>query len=80
MTLYVTAIEEIPNTSASEVKVAYVSCGDPAAIGTFREMLAPLGYTVHDKWTLLAEQPVTLAQVEALRFDEKAIVEYHTFG
>jgi hypothetical protein len=41
-------------------------------------MLSPLGYTVHDKWTILADDPETLAKVEALAFDEKAIVEYQT--
>ncbi|KAG0651274.1 hypothetical protein D0Z07_1860 [Hyphodiscus hymeniophilus] len=78
MRLYVEEIEKIQTSSPTEVKTVYVSCGDSIAIGLFRDMLSPLGYTVHDKWTLLAGQPDILAQVEGLTFDEKAIVEYQT--
>jgi len=40
--------------------------------------LGPFGYQVHDKWTLLATQPALLEKIEALGFDQKAIVEYQT--
>ncbi len=76
--LYIEAIKEIQSSVSYEVKVAYVSCGDPAAIQRFRDRLSPLGYVVHDKWTLLSEQPETLSQVEGLLFDQKAIVEDQT--
>jgi hypothetical protein len=78
MNLYVEEIKKMQATSPTEVKTVYVSCGDPTAIGWFRDKVSPLGYTVHDKWTLLSRQPDTLAEVEGLGFDEKAIVEYHT--
>jgi hypothetical protein len=51
-------------------------CGDQSAIQTFRDKLSPLGYEVYDKWNLLAKKPEILAQVEALAFDQKGIVEY----
>ncbi|KAH8680508.1 hypothetical protein BX600DRAFT_444567 [Xylariales sp. PMI_506] len=58
------------------VHMVYVSCGDRNAIQTFREMLEPLNYTVHDKWTLLEDQPESLDRIEAMGFDEKGVVEY----
>ncbi len=42
----------------------------------FREKLEPLGYTVVDKSIILADQPEIVTQLEALYFDQKAIVEY----
>ncbi len=39
-------------------------------------MLYPLGYKVESKSSLLASSNDTLTQVEALAFDQKAIVEY----
>lgn len=55
----------------------YVSCGNQTAIQRFREAVAPLGFAVVDKWTVLEESwPEGLAEVEALGFDAKAIVEY----
>lgn len=63
------------------VRNIYVSCGNRTSIQYFRERVEPLGYIVFDKWTLLetaAQQdwPEGLETVEALSFDEKAIVEY----
>lgn len=56
----------------------YVSCGDRATIQTFREMMAPDNFTVHDKWTLLeADQPAMLEVVDQLTFDQKGAVEYN---
>lgn len=40
--------------------------------------MEPDGYEVHDKWTLLVDQPDMLDKLEALYFDQKAIVEYQT--
>ncbi|KAG9237060.1 hypothetical protein BJ875DRAFT_350158, partial [Amylocarpus encephaloides] len=76
MRLYVAQIEQIQTTISYNVTTIYVSCGDADAIQRFRDLLEPLGYVVHDKWTILADQPETLGRVEALRFDEKGIVEY----
>lgn len=63
------------------VRTIYVSCGNRTSIQYFRERIESLGYSVLDKWTLLETNvqdgwPEGLATVEALSFDEKAIVEY----
>ncbi|TVY26153.1 hypothetical protein LHYA1_G005379 [Lachnellula hyalina] len=76
MEAYVAEIQKIKASVSYEIKAVYVSCGDSTAIRAFREMLVPLGFVVHDKWTLLAKQNETLARVEALGFDQKGIVEY----
>ncbi|KAI1875127.1 uncharacterized protein JN550_002556 [Neoarthrinium moseri] len=76
MRRYVEAIEDIRGSTPDKVRSVYVSCGDRKAIQTFREMLEPLNYLVHDKWTLLASQSEKLATVESLGFDQKGIVEY----
>ncbi|TVY87983.1 hypothetical protein LAWI1_G007859 [Lachnellula willkommii] len=76
MEAYVAEIQKIEAGVSYELKTVYVSCGDATAIQAFREMLVPLGYVVHDKWTLLATQNETLARLEALGFDQKGIVEY----
>lgn len=65
-------------SSSAQIHNLYVSCGDQRAIQIFREKMAPLNYTVHDKWTLLAESPDLLAKMENLTFDQKGIVEYKT--
>jgi hypothetical protein len=76
MLAYIAEIQKIEAGVSYELKTVYVSCGDAAATQTFRDMLVPLGYVVHDKWTLLAEQKETLDKVESLPFDQKGIVEY----
>ncbi|KAF4625292.1 hypothetical protein G7Y89_g12882 [Cudoniella acicularis] len=69
--------EEIERIQINDpIKTIYVSCGDQEAIQKFRDMMEPNGYKVHDKWSLLANQPEKFAQIEALTFDQKAIVEY----
>jgi hypothetical protein len=78
MNLYFFEIQKIQANTSCKIKTVYVSCGDATAIGSFRDILAPLGYTVVDKWTILGDRQEILAQVEALSFEEKAIVEYHT--
>ena len=43
----------------------------------FREAMAPLGFRVHDKASLLnATDQVTLGRIRDLNFDQKAVVEY----
>lgn len=55
----------------------YVSCGNQTAIQRFRETVAPLGFSVVDKWTVLEESwPEGVARVNALGFDAKAVVEF----
>ncbi|TVY82666.1 hypothetical protein LSUE1_G002011 [Lachnellula suecica] len=76
MRAYTAEIQSIDASVSYDIKTVYASCGDASVIQTFRETLEPLGYTVHDKWTLLAGQNETLRKVESLMFDEKGIVEY----
>jgi len=78
MRFYVAEIQRIQKTVSYNLKTIYVSCGDEGAIQRFRDILKPLGFTVESKSTLLASSNSTLAQVEALAFDQKAIVEYQT--
>jgi hypothetical protein len=73
--LYAAQIETIQEID--DIKTVYVSCGDRRAIQTFRDLLELRGYTVHDKWTLLADRKQRLQEIEVLGFDQKAIVEYH---
>jgi hypothetical protein len=35
-----------------------------------------LGYQVHEKWSILANDPAALVKIEELRFDGKVILEY----
>jgi hypothetical protein len=72
MRLYTEVVEEIQSSVSYEVTTVYVSCSDPAAIQRFRDQLSRIGYTVHDKWALLSEQPETLSQVEELALDQKS--------
>jgi hypothetical protein len=58
------------------LKTVYVSCGDTSAIQAFRERLEPLGYSVHDKWSLVADHPMMLDKLKDMEFDRAAIVEY----
>ncbi|KAG4033655.1 hypothetical protein MFRU_004g01590 [Monilinia fructicola] len=61
---------------AEGVKTIYVSCGDQAAIETFREPLSALGYQVYDKWALVASLPGLSSQLKEMEFDTMAIVDY----
>lgn len=55
----------------------YLSCGDLEKVEIFRQAMAPLGFKVHDKHSLLSTtDPETLKQIEELNFDQKAVVEY----
>jgi hypothetical protein len=78
MRLYKEEIERIHLNHSADGKVVYVSSGDPEVIETFRQFLHPLPVTVHDKWTLLANNYEVLGKVDSLAFDQKAIVEFET--
>jgi hypothetical protein len=75
---YMEDLERLQNTTTEDVTNIYISCGDRKAIELFRQKLKPLHYTVHDKWTLLANHPDIHAKMENLTFDQKGIVEYTT--
>jgi hypothetical protein len=74
MDAYIAEIERVNETQ--DIKIVYVSCGWKDAIGWFRGKLEQRGYIVHDKWTLSADSPDMMARLDALSFDQKAIVEY----
>lgn len=77
MRLYTKEMERIRETEEGrDVKDVYVSCGDKKAIKRFRRHLKPLGFIVHDKSSILKDDGETLARIEALDFDRKAIVDY----
>ncbi|PVH84718.1 hypothetical protein DL98DRAFT_410428 [Cadophora sp. DSE1049] len=78
MRFYTAEIQRIRKAVSYNIKTVYVSCGDEGAIQRFRDILKPLGFIVESKSTLLASSNGTLAQVESLAFDQKAIVEYQT--
>ncbi|CZR51553.1 related to MNN4 Regulates the mannosylphosphorylation [Phialocephala subalpina] len=78
MRLYSEEILRIQNSVSYDISTVYVSCGDQPAIQRFRDILAPLNFTVVDKSILLSSSPDILAQVNALAFDQKAIIEYQT--
>ncbi|PQE07193.1 AlteRNAtive oxidase protein [Rutstroemia sp. NJR-2017a BVV2] len=67
--------QEIEQTKG-RLKTVYVSCGSTGAIQAFRERLEPLGYSVHDKWSLVAGQPIISDKLKDMEFDLAAIVEY----
>lgn len=81
--LYTQALLELRNSTLGvndtvTIKDVYVSCGNPSAIRTFQERLAPLGYVLHDKMSLLSDHTDILEKIEALRLDERAITEYES--
>lgn len=71
-------LEILQTTVDAKISNIYVSCGNRKAIQLFRDRLEPFNYTVHDKWTLQADHPDLLAEIEKLSFDQKGIVEYKT--
>jgi hypothetical protein len=75
---YMEDLERVRNTTTKDITNIYISCGDQKAIEGFRQKLEPLNYTVHDKWTLLADHPDLHAKMENLTFDQKGIAEYTT--
>lgn len=78
MALYTAELERLAAAEPNLQRTVYVSCGSESAIQTFREKLSPLGFTVYDKMGLLSTSlhPEKQAEVEAMNFDQKAIVEY----
>lgn len=77
MRLYAEDMERIRGTEeGKDVSDVYVSCGDKEAIERFRQHLAPRGFAVHDKSSLLEDDEEMLARVEGLDFDKKAVVDY----
>ena len=81
--LYTQALLELRNSTMDSddnptIKDLYVSCGNPAAIRKFQAKVEPLGYTVHDKMGLLSGNTDILEEIEALKFDGRAITEYES--
>lgn len=62
----------------SDVSAVFVSSGDHDAIDRFRAELEPLGYAVHDKWSIMEAlgEKGGLGEIEAVDFDSKGIVDY----
>ncbi|KAF5872923.1 putative alternative oxidase protein [Botrytis fragariae] len=58
------------------IKTIYISCGDEAAISTFREPLSALGYRVYDKWNLASSLSEPSLLLEEMEFDTIAIIDY----
>lgn len=76
MALYMEEMAKIRTTDEGRnVRAVFVSSGEPEIIQTFRDRLKPLGYTVYDKWDLLAESPHDLANVQQADFDAMGIVD-----
>jgi hypothetical protein len=74
--MYIEEMESLQRSSPLDLRTVYVSYGNQTWIQKFRDMATPLGYTVQDKWSLLSGDLETLARVDNLMFDEKAVVEY----
>jgi len=76
MKLYVEELEKIERKNEGDMRTLYVSCGNQTRLEELRQKVEPLGYKMWDKWSLLANDPKTLAVVDALMFDEKGAVEF----
>ncbi|KAH8647547.1 hypothetical protein BGZ60DRAFT_345394, partial [Tricladium varicosporioides] len=76
MEYFLKEIREIEATSTRGIRTIYVSCGSQEAIARFRKKFTPFGHTVVDKWSILAENPQLLEEVNAMDFDRQAVVEY----
>lgn len=81
--LYTQALLDLRNSTvdsngAPTIRDLYVSCGNPVAIQQFQARIEPLGYTVHDKMGLLSDNTDILGEIEALRFDGRAVTEYES--
>ena len=71
------AIERVNAAAKEPVKTVYVSTGERHVFQTFKEMLEVRNYTVHDKWSLLADRPDESAILERLLWDQKGVAEYN---
>jgi len=78
MNFYTEEITSLNRRLSLNITTIYVSCGNATVIDIFRKRLSLLGYSVHDKWSLLGNNPAMLARIEALLFDQKAAIEYTT--
>ncbi|KAF4628676.1 hypothetical protein G7Y89_g9479 [Cudoniella acicularis] len=76
MEYFLKEIREIEAASTRGIRTIYVSCGSQEAIAQFREKFTPFGYMVIDKWSILAENPPLLEEVNAMDFDRQAVVDY----
>ncbi|KAK6344223.1 hypothetical protein TWF696_007865 [Orbilia brochopaga] len=54
----------------------FVACGDPKAIEKFKQLAAKRGYSVVDKWGILANDTESLSQLDTLSFDAKGLLDY----
>ncbi|KAK6542854.1 hypothetical protein TWF694_006793 [Orbilia ellipsospora] len=54
----------------------YVACGDKQGIDRFRELAKLRGYTVLDKWGVLANDTESLNEIDKLSFDERGLLDY----
>lgn len=76
MAMYMEEMAKIRATDEGrDIAAVFVSSGEEAVIQAFRDRLQPLNYTVYDKWTLLADFPNDLANVQQADFDAKGIVD-----
>lgn len=76
MAMYMDEMAKIRATDEGrDVAAVFASSGEEAVIQAFRDRLQPLNYTVYDKWTLLADSPHDLANVEQADFDAMGIVD-----
>lgn len=70
-------LQRLREREGSGLRAVYLSCGNQSAIQHIREAVGPLGFSVLDKWTVFeGDWPEGLRAVEALSFDEKAVVEF----
>ncbi|EWC45944.1 hypothetical protein DRE_04737 [Drechslerella stenobrocha 248] len=54
----------------------YVACGNQTSVEEFRELAAARGYSVIDKWGILAGDTESLSQIDKLSFDAKGLLDY----
>jgi hypothetical protein len=71
----------------SEIKFIYVAVGSKDIEERFRTSISSMGVTVISKWSLAAQNQTLLAEMNSLRFDQLALIDYeilrrsnHFFG
>ncbi len=77
MKLQMDAIERVNAGAKEPVKTVFVSTGEGGVLQKFKGMLEAQNYTVHDKWSLLADRPEESAILEGLSWDQKGVAEYN---
>lgn len=76
MAIYIDEIARIRATDqGSNISAVFASSGEQGVIQAFRDRLQSLNYTVYDKWSLLADFPSELANVQQADFDAMGIVD-----